>query len=103
MSQLKDKKFKDPRMNLLIGTVLDDIIIEDAKQINKWGVQSHTLGNWNMILGEEIGEMQQAMNGLIFTIDDTSHRERFRDAYKEAIQAATLLIKLAEILKENTL
>lgn len=38
-----------------------DVFCERVNQNLKWGVQRHSHGDWLMILGEEFGEVAQAM------------------------------------------
>ncbi len=44
--------------------VNDEVLIERTKQNEKWGIQRHSYGDWLMILGEEFGEVCEAMRGI---------------------------------------
>lgn len=39
---------------------LVSILEERKRQTEKWGEQNHTLGNWGLILTEEVGEWAEA-------------------------------------------
>jgi len=85
---LKEELFKDPRL------WLDDInplIREDERQVKKWGIQSVTLFEWLAYLTEEIGELAEAI--LEYTNGDGKSEE----IMNEAIQAATLALKIAKM------
>jgi NTP pyrophosphatase (non-canonical NTP hydrolase) len=82
-----DLELKDRRI------LFEHIIEEHDKQIAKWGVQSATLAEWMLWATEEFGELAQA-------IGDATYRGcSWKDAYKEAIQTATLILKIAEIIR----
>lgn len=75
----KDKLFKD-------------IFAEHLKQVERWGVQTHSLFEWQNYTTEELGELAKA-------IADHTYRERSLEyIYKEAIQVATLSLKIAEMV-----
>ena len=66
---------------------------EHVNQFGKWGYQEHTLPEWLMFIGEELGEVNKAVAEFMYRGGDP------KDIYKEAIQTATLLLKLAEFFK----
>ncbi len=75
------------RSNLMFAKVKD----ENARQIAKWGVQDHDPFEWLGFAMEELGETSDAIS---------EHRWRggsAEDVAKEAIQAATLCLKIAEM------
>lgn len=41
-------------------SALASILEERKRQTEKWGEQNHTLGNWGLILMEEVGEWSEA-------------------------------------------
>lgn len=91
MKDRKDLELKDRKV------LFTHIIEEHNKQIEKWGVQSATLAEWMLWTVEELGELGQA-------IGDASYRGKsWNKAYKEAIQTATLVLKIAEIIKNISL
>lgn len=70
---------------------VDLVIDESEKQIGKWGIQTHTPFEWMTITTEELGELAKA-------IADFEHRDGDKkDIIKEAIQTATLCLKIAEM------
>ncbi len=67
------------------------VIDEQDKQVAKWGVQDHTPFEWMTFLTEEVGELAQAISEVEWrngTVAEVS---------KEAIQVATLALKIAEM------
>ena len=54
----------DSRINE--GKALSDILLERSNQQKKWGLQSHGINSWMMILGEEFGEACKAGNECYF-------------------------------------
>lgn len=64
---------------------------ENHKQIKKWGIQKHSAATWMLILSEEHGELAQAILQYHYEGKDIDK------IIKEAIQAATVAIKIAEM------
>ena len=72
----------------MIGTGIFALISnERERQIEKWGVQRHTPGDWVLILMEEIGEACEAFL-----------EQRELDAAHELIQAAAVIVAWIEAL-----
>lgn len=82
---LTDKCFKYiQRLYAMIKT-------ENINQINKWGVQVHTPFEWLTYTTEELGELAKA-------ISEYEYRNGTKkQIIKEAIQTATLSLKIAEM------
>ena len=86
MKKHKDLELKNRKI------LFSHIIEEHEKQLDKWGVQEATLAEWMLWTQEEFGELAQA-------IGDASYRGYpWKQAYKEAIQTATLILKIAEMI-----
>lgn len=81
---MEDKQLKSPR-------VWEMIAEENHAQIEKWGVQNHHPYAWLAFLTEEVGELAEAMTEADF------RGGRKQDVVKEAIQVATLSMKIAEM------
>ena len=67
---------------------------ENNRQIKKWGIQTLDAFKWLAFLMEEVGELSRAIS---------EHEWRGgtkEDIKKEAIQAATLAIKIAEMVSD---
>lgn len=73
----------------LSDRTLDFIREEDIRQLEKWGEQTHTPAEWLMFMTEESGELAEAIAEWWFR-DGT-----LEDVQKEAVQVATLAIKIA--------
>ena len=85
---MKDKQLK--KIDLLV----QDCLLEHKKQIAKWGVQNRTSFEWLAYLTEEVGEVAQA-------ISEYEYRVGLSQAiYWEAIQVATLALKIAEMSED---
>lgn len=64
---------------------------ENLRQLEKWGVQAHRPSEWALFTTEELGELAKA-------IGEYQYRSgRVADIVKEAIQVATLALKIAEM------
>lgn len=67
------------------------VLKEHERQIAKWGVQDHRPFTWLGYTLEELGEVSKA-------ISEHKHRGGpASDVVKEAIQAGTLCLKIAEM------
>lgn len=69
---------------------LASIICERDRQQQKWGIQTHTIAEWLMILGEEYGEACKAGNESYFR-DEPLGRLR-----KELVQTAAVALAIIE-------
>jgi NTP pyrophosphatase (non-canonical NTP hydrolase) len=65
---------------------------ENSRQLKKWDVQDRSPFEWLAYLSEEVGELSEAIS--------EHHYDRggqLCDVYTEAIQVATLALKIAEM------
>ena len=67
--------------------------MENRFQIHKWGKQTHSLFEWCNYTTEEMGELAKAI--AEFEYRDGSAEQIIH----EAVQVATLALKIAEMLK----
>lgn len=75
------------------GELFGAVRLESQRQIRKWGIQTHTMFEWLNYATEELGELAKA-------ISEHQYRNGTKDdIYKEAIQVATLSLKIAEMIK----
>ncbi|MFA5377581.1 MAG: hypothetical protein WC455_17655 [Dehalococcoidia bacterium] len=82
---MKDNELKH------IESLMLDVFFEGEKQVAKWGIQDRSTFEWLAFLTEEVGELAEA-------ISEYEYRgARTGDIYKEAIQVATLALKMAEM------
>ncbi|MCR9040913.1 MazG-like family protein [Bacillus sp. L381] len=80
------------RPTKLMLLVNDEVLIERRKQNEKWGIQRHSFGDWLMILGEEFGEVCEAMQrNKAWGKKTDAH-----DLSKELIQLAAVASAIAE-------
>ena len=76
-------------------TFLEDAVIhENSRQLYKWGIQDHLASEWVMFTVEELGELANAINEWNCRCGDA------REVVKEAIQMATLTLKIAEMFQD---
>ena len=66
---------------------------ENVYQLEKWGVQAKTPAEWMLYATEELGELAQAVGDFEY---GRNNKERI---VHEAIQTATLVLKIAEMYK----
>lgn len=84
---MKDLCLNNPQLYNLIRE-------EHERQLAKWGVQDHSPFEWLAFTLEELGETSDA-------ISDWHFRGGSAEAVvKEAMQTATLALKIAEMFKE---
>ena len=87
-------KWTDPRVSredieLLLG--------EDGRQVDKWGIQVHSPFEWLTYTAEELGELAKAISEHVYREAPCS------EIFKEAIQVATLALKIAKMsFEKNT-
>lgn len=81
---MKDLELTDP-------ILLDLVRLESARQIGKWGIQDRHPFEWLAYLSEEFGEVSKAINEAVYRNGPAS------DVVNEAIQVATLALKIAEM------
>ena len=67
------------------------ILVENERQLAKWGVQDHPPAEWLMYATEELGETAKSIGELQY------RGGLAEDVVKEAIQTATLMLKIAEM------
>ncbi len=86
--QLTDLQFSN------IGEIVDKIFAENRAQIEKHGVQTATPYEWMLWVTEEVGELAQSINDVERHVETPKMLEH---VVEEAVHAATLLIKIAEM------
>ena len=64
---------------------------ENERQLEKWGIREHTAFEWLGYTTEELGELAKAISEHEYRVGKSS------DVFKEAIQVATLALKIAEM------
>jgi NTP pyrophosphatase (non-canonical NTP hydrolase) len=69
---------------------------ENHRQLVKWGVQDHEPSEWLMFTTEELGELAEAIGEFQFRWKAGS----CENVIKEAIQTATLCLKIAEMFND---
>jgi len=88
------KKYTDQGFRGLkaMPEIMEWILGEHLRQLTKWGIQTRTAFEWMTYLTEEVGELAKA-------ISEVEYREGERaQIKKEAIQVATLALKIAEMM-----
>jgi NTP pyrophosphatase (non-canonical NTP hydrolase) len=98
MSKLTDalKTIKE-RQNDKRAEIFAAINTERISQDAKWGEQNHFPPIWTSILGEEYGELCEAINETIF--NNGTDRGGYANMRKEAIQVAAVAVAFLEFLE----
>jgi hypothetical protein len=79
--------------------VLDDIMVERERQDAKWGVQEHTADHFYVILGEEFGEVGEAILDMDALGEDSyASRKAYR---KELTHVAAVAVAAIEKLDRD--
>lgn len=76
--------------------ILKKIINESQLQIMKWGIQTHSAFEWLTYTTEELGSLAKAIGEYEYR-DGTKEK-----VVSEAIQVATLALKIAEMFEEQS-
>lgn len=84
------EEFTDKKLNS--RAVINDVFRENERQLCKWGVQTHSLPEWHLYTSEELGELAEAIAEYMYRGGSKE------EIYKEAIQTATLCLKIAEMV-----
>lgn len=79
------------------GFEIDALLSESALQVKKWGVQCDTPHKWLGWLHEEAGELAKAIN-KVYSDTDKADIDK-QDIFKEAVQVATLALKIARMYR----
>lgn len=82
---------------MLMQVVNQDVIKERFRQNEKWGIQRHEYGYWLAILGEEFGEVCQAIQQGSVASKETDAD----DLYTELIHVAAVASAIAEQVMEE--
>ena len=79
---------------LATGKLVLLVYRENIRQLEKWGIQDHAPFEWLGFATEEIGELAEAIGEFTF------RGGLAEDVVKEAIQTATLCLKIAEMFND---
>ena len=83
---------KDTQLND-IDDLVHLVLLESQSQVDTWGVQEHSMETWMLFLTEEVGELAAAMGECRFRYG------ALIDVTTEAIQVATLALKIASMTR----
>jgi NTP pyrophosphatase (non-canonical NTP hydrolase) len=75
------------------------VLLERIRQNQLWGLQRHDWGKWLGILGEEFGEVCEAINRIHFPND--AKPTDSNNLYEELIQLAAVASAMAEQILEE--
>jgi len=84
---MKDQQLKDPRL-------FEAVMEENRRQVEKWGLQDRSAFEWMLYLSEEHGELAAAI------AENYYRGGSLEDVFNEAVQVATLALKIAEMYSE---
>ena len=73
------------------------VLDENQRQIEQWGIQDLLMSEWLMLATEELGELAKAIGEWNYRLGPAEN------VIKEAIQAATLCLKIAEMFSQKML
>ena len=100
MSYIIDTEKAQQQADWEADQVYRDIKAERERQFTKWGQQNHEPMVWGAILGEEVGELAQAMLADTFgSKDHSSHSASMRE---EAVQIAAVAVAFIQHLDRKT-
>lgn len=84
---------KDLCLETYMEKIAPKVFRENQRQLEKWGIQNHEPFEWLGFMAEELGEMSEAIGEWQF------RGGLPEDVVKEAIQTATLSLKIAEMFQ----
>jgi len=87
---------KDKCFNTYQSKIAPLLEAENLRQIEEWGIQDHEVCEWLAITAEEFGEMSKAIVEYRFGLGLP------KNVVKEAIQTATLCLKIAEMFMNES-
>lgn len=89
-----EREWMDLRLRLpFMARLREEMFQEEGRQVEKWGVQSHSPERWALITTEEFGEAMKELNEIIFRPTPEA-QEAF---HHEMVQTITLLAKMLEM------
>lgn len=80
---------------------MQDVISERWRQHEKWGIQNHAPAEWAALIGEEYGELCEAINETTLDNADKPERGGIDKMRVEAVQLAALSMQFVEYLNRN--
>jgi hypothetical protein len=91
-----------------MNNVLNEVVAERQRQEQKWGEQNHEPFKWLAILGEEVGEANQAVVEAHFQNNNTANPkdfcpEKLKEYRTELVQVAAVAVSMIESLDRNEL
>lgn len=101
---LFNKPYKLERANKMTysGIVAYDMLQMVQKQKEQWGDEKHLLPHqWLGLIGEEIGEMTEAVNETYLSNRTKEHLGGIEHIQEEAIQAMALIVRFIESINEE--
>lgn len=94
--QQETEEGTEKQMNTL-KVALEAIIKERQRQDAKWGEQNHRPEFWSGILGEEYGELCEAINETVF--DNGTSEGGYDNMFREAVHVAAVAVGFLECLQ----
>lgn len=90
-------------MDDLFETAVSLIRTERTRQLQKWGKQFHDLPVWGLILGEEVGEVCEAvLNARYYDPETTGYAMKILSVRDELVQVAAVAVAMIEAIMEGT-
>ena len=75
---------------------LELVRVERQNQDSKWGDQNHSLPEWCTILGEEFGELCEAVNETVLYNADKPERAGIENILKECTHVSAVAVQILE-------
>lgn len=89
-------KLTDLRL-INLENIINFVNLESFKQFDTNGIQTKSISEWNETLIKEIEELKLKLSNIDCS-NEQDIDEQFNIAFKEAIRAATIVLKIAEML-----
>lgn len=89
------------RKNIIRVRALMLIAQRRYEQLEKWGEQEHTWSEWATILGEEYGELCEAINETVLNNATKPELGGLENMANEAVDVAAVALQMLEYLLDD--
>lgn len=89
------------KVALLVADMLLKVAGERRRQDRMWGEQNHTMDKWLTILGEEYGEVCQAIGETVLPNRSKPEQGGYDNIMRELTHLAAVSVAMMECLERN--
>lgn len=86
---------------IVLHKALRAVAIERNRQDDMWGEQNHTMDKWLTILGEEFGEVCQAIGETVLPNRSKPEQGGYDNIMRELTHLAAVSVAMMECMERN--